>query len=108
MAWEQVRAGRIGTRNAFLLAFDCFHPQWDPAHLWLQPITQAVQIQMQRNAPFADWIIRCEPTLSPVNLVPAPERLDDAIGWGGDVIQRELPLIQRFLEPVSWDEDTVE
>jgi predicted acylesterase/phospholipase RssA len=102
-AWSQVRAGRIGSRNVFLLAFDCFHPQWEPTHLWLQPITQAVQLQMQRNAPFADWIIRFEPTLSPVNLVPPPERLDEAIGWGRDAIARELPLIRRFLEPVSWE-----
>jgi predicted acylesterase/phospholipase RssA len=105
LAWQQVRAGRIGTRNAFLLAFDCFQPQWEPAHLWLQPITQAVQLQMQRNAPFADWIIRFEPTLSPVNLVPPPDRLDAAFGWGRDAIKRELPLIERFLAPVSWDDE---
>src|SRR5439155_17663816 len=40
LAWRRVHAGRLGTRNAVYLAFDCFHPKWDPAHLWLQPITQ--------------------------------------------------------------------
>ncbi|MGH3515823.1 MAG: patatin-like phospholipase family protein [Haloechinothrix sp.] len=52
-AWRRVHAGKLGTRNAFVLAWDCFHPQWDPRHLWLQPITQAVALQQVRNAPFA-------------------------------------------------------
>ncbi len=51
LAWKRVRDGRLGTRNACYLAFDCFHPQWDPRHLWLVPITQAIQLQMVRNLP---------------------------------------------------------
>jgi hypothetical protein len=56
LAWKRVRDGRLGTRNACNLAFDCFHPQWDPRHLWLVPITQAIQLQMVRNLPYADPI----------------------------------------------------
>lgn len=33
LAWKQVRDGRLGSRNACYLAFDCFHPQWDPKNL---------------------------------------------------------------------------
>src|SRR5262249_55486555 len=33
LAWKRVRDGKLGTRNACYLAFDCFHPQWDPRHL---------------------------------------------------------------------------
>jgi predicted acylesterase/phospholipase RssA len=103
LAWRQIQAGRLGTRNAFLLAFDCFHPKWDPAHLWLQPITQAVQLQMNRNAPFADWVVRFEPTLSPVNLVPEPERLDAAVDWGRADAERVLPFVERMLDPVRYE-----
>jgi hypothetical protein len=103
IAWRRIQAGRIGTRNAVYLAFDCFHPQWDPRHLWLQPITQAVQLQMTRNAPFADWIVRFEPTLSPLDLAPEPERLERAIEWGRASIEPVLPLLERLLEPVGWD-----
>ena len=71
LAWKRVRDGRLGTRNACYLAFDCFHPQWDPRHLWLVPITQAIQLQMVRNAPYADHLVRFEPTLSPANLAPS-------------------------------------
>ena len=101
-AWRRVQAGKLGTRNAFILAFDCFHPQWDPRHLWLQPLTQAVQLQLRANAPFADLMVRFEPTLSPVDLVPPPERLDTAFEWGSETMARSLPLVQRMLEPVGW------
>lgn len=104
LAWRRVHTGLIGTRSAFYLAFDCFHPQWDPKHLWLQPITQAVQLQMTRNAPFADWIVRFEPTLSPVNIVPHPDYVDKAIAWGRASIEPLLPMIKRFLEPVAYEE----
>jgi hypothetical protein len=103
LAWRSVQRGKIGTRNAFLLAFDCFHPQWDPRHLWLQPITQAVALQGLRDVQFADWIIRFEPTPSPVMLVPGPESVDLAIGWGRASLDQVLPMLQRAVEPVWWD-----
>jgi predicted acylesterase/phospholipase RssA len=102
-AWERVQEGAIGTRNAFVLAFDCFHPQWDPRHLWLQPITQAVALQRGRDVKYADWVLRFEPTLSPVTLVPGPESLDRAIRWGREAIEPLMPLLERSLEPVWWD-----
>jgi hypothetical protein len=102
-AWERVQAGAIGTRNAFVLAFDCFHPQWDPKHLWLQPITQAVALQRARDVKYADWVLRFEPTLSPVTLVPGAETLERAIGWGRDAIDPLIPLLERSLEPVWWE-----
>ncbi len=71
LAWKRIRDGRLGTRNACYLAFDCFHPQWDPRHLWLAPIAQAIQLQMVRNLPYSDHIVRFSPTLSPVNLAPS-------------------------------------
>jgi predicted acylesterase/phospholipase RssA len=103
IAWERVQAGAIGTRNAFLLAFDCFHPQWDPKHLWLQPITQAVALQRTRDVRYADWVLRFGPTLSPVTLVPAPETVDQAIRWGRDAVEPLIPMLERSLEPVWWE-----
>ena len=82
LAWKRVRDGKLGTRNACYLAFDCFHPQWDPKHLWLVPITQAIQLQMVRNAPYADHLVRFAPTLSPANLAPSVATIDRACEWG--------------------------
>lgn len=103
LAWKRIQDGRLGTRNACFIAWDCFHPQWNPRHLWLQPITQALQLQMVRNAPFADRIIRFSPTLSPVALAASPEAIDSAIDWGNASVEKSVPFVQRLTEPVWWE-----
>ena len=103
LAWRRVQDGRLGTRNAVYLAFDCFHPQWDPRHLWLTPITQAVQVQMVRNAPFADWIRRFSPTLGVLDLVPGPEKFARAAQWGRASMEQDLGLIKALLAPTPWN-----
>jgi hypothetical protein len=105
LAWRRVQDGRPGTRNACYFAWDCFHPQWDPKHLWLQPVTQAVQIQMVRNAPFADRIVQFSPTLSPVTLAASEGAIDRAVEWGRRSVAPALPMIKRLTEPVWWESD---
>lgn len=102
LAWRRVQAGRLGTRNALVLAFDCFQPQWDPRHLWLHPITQAVKVQLRRNALFADVMVQFTPTLSPANLVPSPDAIDRAREWGRASLDPALPLVRELLRPVRW------
>ena len=104
-AWIGVQRGRIGTRNAMVLALDCFHPQWDPKHLWLTPITRAIQIGMVRNAPYADHLLRMSPTLSPVTLAPPPGALDQSIEWGRASIEPGIPFVNKMLEPIWWEGD---
>ncbi len=105
MAWKRIRDGKLGTRNACYLAFDCFHPQWDPRHLWLAPITQAVQLQMVRNAPYADHLVRFAPTPSPVNLAPSVDAIDQAYQWGRNSVDRAVPVTSALLEPTWWEGD---
>ncbi|ORV96924.1 patatin-like phospholipase family protein [Mycobacterium kyorinense] len=105
LAWKRVRDGRLGTRNACYLAFDCFHPQWDPRHLWLVPITQAVQLQMMRNLPYADHLVRFGPTLSPANLAPSVAAIDRASRWGRRSVEKALPVTSALLEPTWWEGD---
>lgn len=105
LAWRRVREGRIGTRNAVYLALDCFHPQWDPRHLWLTPITQAVQVQMVRNAPYADHLERLRPTLSPTTLAPSPEAWDRAFAWGRASMEPLVPFLRAMTDPVWWEGD---
>jgi hypothetical protein len=100
IAWRGVRAGRIGTRNAYYLAFDCFRPQADRRHVWLWPVTQAVQLQMPANRPYFDWLMQFKPTLSPVNLLPSPQELDQAWEWGWQQMEVVLPLVAKALEPI--------
>lgn len=105
LAWKRVRDGRLGSRNACYLAFDCFHPQWDPRNLWLVPITQAVQLQMVRNLPYADHLVRFQPTLSPVNLAPSAATIDRACDWGRASVDPAIPLISALLQPIWWTGD---
>lgn len=100
-AWRGVEAGRIGHRNAYYLAFDCFQPKWEPKHLWLWPVAQAVQTQMRSNRVYADTMIRFSPTLSPVNLVPADDALDQAFNWGWAQMDQAMPETREMLRPAT-------
>jgi len=102
LAWEGVQAGRIGTRNAFVLALDCFAPQTDPQHLWLWPVTQAIQLQLPPQRPYFDWLVGFKPTLSPVNLLPSAEDFDRAFQWGWQQVDELVPMLLKALEPVEW------
>jgi len=102
-AWIKVQRGRLGTRNATYLALDCFHPQLDPRHLWLTPITRAVNLQMVRNAPYCDYLLETAPTLSPLTLAPNEKSLDQAIEWGRASAEDAIPFTLKMQEPVWWD-----
>lgn len=102
IAWEGVQSGRIGTRNVFYLALDCFRPQYDPRHLWLWPVTQAVALQLPRQRKYFDWLVRFGPTLSPLNLLPSANDFDRAFRWGEQQIEDVVPLLQLALTPVEW------
>ena len=103
LAWKRVRDGKLGTRNACYLAFDCFHPQWDSRHMWLAPILQAIQLQMLRNAPYADHLVRFQPTLSPINLAPSAVAIDRAWKWGRNSVDKAIPVTTALLEPTWWE-----
>jgi hypothetical protein len=102
IAWEGVQSGRIGTRSGFYLALDCFHPQWDASHLWLWPVTQAVQLQIPAQRLYFDWLMRFEPTLSPLNLLPSPKDFDQAFKWGWAQADVMMPFLKKALEPAYW------
>ncbi|OBK30753.1 hypothetical protein A5634_15695 [Mycobacterium asiaticum] len=105
LAWKRIRDGKLGTRNACYLAFDCFHPQWDSRHLWLAPILQAIQLQMLRNLPYADHLVRFGPTLSPINLAPSAGAIDRACRWGSNSVDKAIPVTSALLQPSWWEGD---
>lgn len=105
LAWRRLQQGRIGTRNGVVLALDCMHPRWDPKHLWLTPVTQAVAVQMVRNAPYADHLERMEPTLGVPTLAPSRKGMDQAIAWGEASMAALAPLLDAMTAPVWWEGD---
>ncbi|MDG2304963.1 MAG: patatin-like phospholipase family protein [Candidatus Binatia bacterium] len=101
-AWHQVQRGKIGTRNCYYLAMDCFYPQYGLGHIWLQPVTRLISYQVALNARYAQRRLEMYPTLSPINLLPSSAELDKAVGWGHAQINQHIPYIQKFLERVRW------
>lgn len=101
-AWRHVHLGKIGTRNACYLAFDCFFPKRDPEQAWLWPLARLLQSQMINNRPYAHHIVRFRNTLSPLNLLPEPEQLDEAISWGRGQLADEIAILKKLLEPAPW------
>lgn len=101
-AWRQVQGGRIGTRNAFYLAFDSFHPQGGLGHFWMQPLTRLIAYQVATNERYAHERIAFRPTLSPLHLLPPPAKLDEAVAWGRAQMAESLPRILKFFERVRW------
>ncbi len=89
-------------RIPFYLALDCFHPQFDARHLWLWPVTQAIQLQLPSQRPYFDWLVRFEPTLSPVNLLPTDADFDRAFRWGWEQADKMMPFLLKALEPIPW------
>lgn len=102
IAWEGVQAGKIGTRNAFYLALDCFAPQWDTHHLWLGPIQQIIQLQLRSQRDYFDWLLRFQPTLSPVNLLPSDAEFDQAYTWGWKQADVMIPFLNKALEVAEY------
>lgn len=104
-AYRRVQEGVMGTRNAFYLGFDCFHPQTSLGHFALHPIERIVSLQVARNQRFLHDCIRFPRTLSPVNLLPKEREMDTAMRWGREAMASRLPLIRKFFEEVRWIDD---
>lgn len=94
-AWRQVHEGAVGTRNAFVLAFDGFGPKLSQP-LWFS-VEQLIAQGIARNRPFIHHHKSFDQVLSPVELLPRPGRLRRAIGWGKQELLPDLPYIARMV-----------
>ncbi len=99
-AWRSVEAGRIGRRNAYYLAMDCFGPQWGVGHTWLYPVTQMIQAQLPAQRPYYDWLVQFSKTPSPVNLLPSEEMFDMAYSSGWEQAEAVMPQLRAALKPI--------
>jgi predicted acylesterase/phospholipase RssA len=93
-AWAKVQEGVLGTRNAFVLAFDAFGPKITQP-LWFG-LEQLVAQNVARNRPFIHVHHVFSKALSPVELVPRARQLQKAIAWGREELLPEMPLVARM------------
>ena len=97
-AWEEVVArGRLGRRNAFVVALDCFAPKMRSVMFY--PVAQIVRANVLRNLPYAHFSHALDRTLNPLNLVPPLADLERAMQWTIEEITPSMPFIERCLAP---------
>lgn len=99
IAWESAHSGRLGRRNAFVLALDCFAPNARRiAWFAMQQAVRAANVDGDR--PWADLYVAFRRTLSPANLLPGVRDSLTAIRWGREEIQPHMPFILAMMRPV--------
>ena len=99
VAWEAVQAGKLGRRNALVVALDCFSPNLrQPGWLALQSMVRWANTEKDRQ--YADLYVRFPRTLSPVNLVPSMPEALQAFKWGRAAMEAHVPVLKAALEPL--------
>lgn len=97
-AWRAVQDGRLGHRNALVLALDAFAPRL-ATPLWL-PLQRIAARNVRTALRYAHVAKSFERTLSPLHLVPSAETVLDAVARGRAEFSPELPLVARLLAPL--------
>jgi predicted acylesterase/phospholipase RssA len=97
-AWRAVHRGRIGTRNAFILAMNGFAPRLSTP-LWL-PLQRLAAINVEANRPYAHLVLDFKRTLSPLELLPSVELLMRAVALGRAQLSAELGFLARMMAPL--------
>jgi hypothetical protein len=92
-AYLEVIKGRITRRNPFVLALDCFSPQWNS--IWL-PVQQLVTSNVRDNLNYADYYFPLKKRLNPINVVPTIEQANWAMKNTAGELQSHLPFIRRM------------
>jgi predicted acylesterase/phospholipase RssA len=97
-AWRAVHKGKLGTRNALILALNGFSMKWTTP-LWL-PLERLAELNVARNRPYAHVQHDFARTLGPLVIVPTVEQLLDAIAIGRKALAQEMPMLCRLLAPL--------
>jgi hypothetical protein len=97
-AWRAVHKGRIGTRNALILALNGFSPKLTTP-LWL-PMERLAMMTVNPNLPYAHVVRHFRRTLSPLELVPSVASATRAVELGREQIIQEMPFLCRMLTPL--------
>lgn len=97
-AFAEVVSGRLGRRNAFVMAMDCFAPT--PRTLPFFPLQQIVRPNVNRNLPFANYSMALKRRLSPVNLVPPVHQLIEAMRWTMEELTPDMDYISSMCAPL--------
>lgn len=94
-AWRAVHQGRIGTRNAFILALDGFAPKL-ATPIWL-PLQRLARRNVERNLPYAHCFHAFARSLSPLELVPTVDAMLHIARSARAELQPLAPFVRRMM-----------
>ncbi len=97
-AFQHVMNGNVGGRNPFILAIDCFSPQ--RRNVLMYPLQQIARMNVVKNIPYANLYIPLQRRLSPLNLLPPPEHLVQAMRWTMEELEPKMPLVKAACERI--------
>jgi len=97
-AWQAVQDGRLGTRNALILALDGFSPRLSTP-LWL-PLQRIAAENTRPASRFAHVVKAFQSTPSPTDLIPTVPAVVRAVERGRKELEPEVPLVGRLLAPL--------
>lgn len=96
-AWRHVQTGALGTRNAFVLAFDGFAPKLSQP-LWFG-LEQAAAQNVARNRHFIHLHKAFQNVLSPLEIIPSSSHLMRAVQAGKGELLPDMPFVARMCRP---------
>ncbi len=91
-AYEEVMSGRLGRRNAYVFAMDCFKP--GGRGLIFYPVQQLVRTNVSKNLPYAHHVFSLNKRLNPLNLVPAIDDIETAMQWTMSELEPHIEKMQ--------------
>lgn len=97
-AFLGVQSGKIGTRNACILALDCFAPRLTSPFLAMQSL---VLQQVHRSVGFAHVSHAFRRPPNPLDLIPADRSLRATARRGAAELGAVLPLLHALLAPLD-------
>jgi len=97
-AWEAVREGAIGTRNALILALDSFSPRLSSG-LWM-PLQRIAHENVRRSLGYAHAVVTYSRTLSPAEILPSLGGLIRAFDLGRSQLAHQMPLVRKLASPL--------
>mgnify|MGYP001286059294 CR=1 FL=1 len=97
-AYAEVMNGRLGRRNPFVFAMDCFAPRArSPIFL---PVQQLVRPNVVRNTPYAHLVFNMKRRLNPLNLVPKMPDITKAMGWTIEELEPDMDFVERMCQEI--------
>lgn len=97
-AFLAVQSGKIGTRNACILALDCFAPRLTSPFL---PLQSLVLQQVHRSMGFAHCTLAFRRPSNPLDLLPNDRSLQSSLKRGAHELENELPLLLALMSPLD-------